>query len=167
MTRLPQPGVATPDRGPAPRGPAGRDAVPSTLRSPSPTPRHVPGPCGSARPGCPLPAPPPPPRTRGRKSPRARGTPRPHRGPPRAPRSRCGALPAQPPTNRYVPRGARSVLVTRRRGPQLLGAPGPARVPCRRRRRRCRRVRWLRHPHGGPVTSLLATLSGGAGAAAL
>lgn len=61
-------------------------------------PRHVPRPRGSARPGCPLSGRPLPPALalhRGRKSPRASGTPRPL-GASRASRSRRGALLLQP-----------------------------------------------------------------------
>lgn len=103
----------------------------------------------------------PPPLPQGGKSPRARGAPRPHRGTkgtadsvPRAARSAR--------TNRYVCLAAPGVCVTRRLGPQFLGAGGvPLVSPARRR------APWLLHLHDRPVTSQLATLSGGAGAAAL
>lgn len=147
MTRLPQPGGRHLTTGPQL---GRRDAVPGRLKV-----SFTHATFRATRLRAPrMPGRSPPPLPQGGKSPRACGTPRPHRGTkgttdtvPRAARSA--------PTNRYVCLAAR--------GPQFLGAAEgvPLVSPARRR------ARWLLHLHDRPVTSQLATLSGGAGAAAL
>lgn len=125
MTRLPQPGGRHLTTGPQ----LGRERrcaqslkVPFThatframrLRAPR-MPRRSPPP---ARP---LP--------QGRNSPRARGAPRPHRGT-KGTEDSVQRAARSAPTNRYVSLAAPRVSVTRRRGPQFLGAGGPVRIPC-------------------------------------
>lgn len=95
--------------------------MPGASRSPSPTPRS--GPCGSARPGCPVARPPCP------RDESLRMLAGPHRGTKGTADSVQRAARSAP-TNRYVYLAAPRVCVTRRRGPQFFGAGGPARVPC-------------------------------------
>lgn len=123
MTRLPQPGSRHLTTGPQ-RGWLGetqRRAPQGSLH-----PRHVPG-HAAPRAQDALSFPPLLPREP--ESPRARGTPRPHRGTKGTADSVQRAARSAP-TNRYVCLAAPRVSVTRRRGPQFLGAGGPARVLC-------------------------------------
>lgn len=122
MTRLPQPGGRHLTTGPQlgrERRCAGRLKVPFTHATFRATRLRAPRMPGRS----------PPPLPQGGKSPSARGTPRPHRGTKGTADSVQRAA-GSAPTNRYVCLAAPGVCVTRRRGPQFLGAGGPARVPC-------------------------------------
>lgn len=123
MTRLPQPGgrhlTTGPQLGPERRC-VRRLKVPFThatframrLRAPRIPCRSIPHPC---------------PRDESLRVPAGLRDPT---GAPRAPRIPCSALPAQPRLTVMCVSRRPEVCVTRRHGPQFLGAEGPVRVPC-------------------------------------